>query len=159
MKILPPLLALVLGLSLPAASRAAEVKGATIEGEGGGKQSEESYVEQLKKLIDEITNSSREATDKSKKMTAGVKSWLKEDFSKIGDWEYKQLTIPLTQITSLEKNLNELGADRWDCFWIQNHEGSIHLLFKRPTISYLHKLSQVDFMKLISVGAGGGDAE
>jgi hypothetical protein len=149
---------LALAIFLPTAS-AAEIKGATIEERNTEKKAQETYVEQLKKLIDEITASGKDATDKGKQMTAGAKSWLKDDFKKIGDWEYKQLTIPLTEIAAMEKNLNELGTDRWDCFWIQQHKDSIHLLFKRPSVSYLHKLSTVDFMKLISVGTGGGDAE
>lgn len=150
------LLTFTVFLTLPVAGFSAEVKGATIEEKG--KESEQSYIDQLKKLVDDLTATSREATEKSKQATEEAKNWVKEDFSKIGDWEYKQIKIPLTEIATMEKTLNELGTNRWDCFWIQKHEGDIHLLFKRPAVSYLHKISKIDFMKLLSIGGGGGEA-
>jgi len=152
------LLAIAVFLAPPASGPTAEVPGATIEPKEKTPPAEPSYVEQVKKLIDEITVSGREATEKGRKATAEAKDWLKKDFSRIGDWEYKQLTVPMKEIATLEKRLNELGAERWDCFWIQKHEGQLHLLFKRPAISYLHKASQIDFMKLLSIG-GGDDAQ
>ena len=112
-----------------------------------------SYVEQLKVLLDKITSESRSASDKGRQVAEETGKWFKTDFQKIGDWEYKQLTLSRSELPDIEKRLNELGADRWNCFWIAENGESLHLLFKRPAVSYLHKLSQIDFMQLLSVGS------
>ncbi len=147
---------------------AAEVRGATITDERTEqalKKSEESYIEQLKRLVDELTKKAEEAgtkgkelTDKGKKAAEDTKNWLKEDFGKIGDWEYTQAKVKLAEIDTMSEKLNELGKERWECFWIQEHNGTVHLLFKRPAMSYLRKLSQIDFLKAVSTMTGGGDA-
>lgn len=164
------LFALLLGISLlgSTSGNAAEVRGATITDERTEKalkQSEESYIEQLKRLVDELTKKAEEAgtkgkelTDKGKKAAEDTKNWLKEDFGKIGDWEYTQAKVQLAEIGKMSEKLNELGKERWECFWIQEHNGTVHLLFKRPAVSYLRKLSQIDFLKAISTMAGGGDS-
>ena len=115
---------------------------------------ETSYIQQLKDLIDSLTSQSKEAGEKGKTITKETGHWIKEDFKKIGDWEYKQITLELSELTTLEETLNEAGADRWNCFWVQQHGQTLHLLLKRPAISYLHKLSQIDFIRMLSIGAG-----
>lgn len=150
-------------LALAVESPAAEIKGATpdlrpptAETAETAETNEVSYVEQLKALIEQLTSESRNATAKGKKMATETGSWFKTDFQKIGDWEYKQVVLPLAEIATMEKRLNELGADRWNCFWVQTQGETLHLLCKRPAVSYLHKLSQIDFMRLLSLGTDGG---
>lgn len=163
----------LLGLSLigsPSTSGAAEVRGAIIADERTEKavkdaeKDDEGYIEQLKRLVDELTKQAegagkkgKEMTEKGKKAAEDTKMWLKKDFGKIGDWEYTQAKVAVAEIGELDEKLNELGAERWECFWIFESKGSIHLMFKRPAVSYLRKLSQIDFMKAISTMTGGGD--
>ena len=113
-----------------------------------------SYLQQLKVLIDKLAAQGKDATDKGKEVTKETGNWLKSDFQKIGDWEYKQLTLNLSELATLEKHLNELGSDRWNCFWVHQQGQSLHLLLKRPAVSYLHKLSLIDFMRMIPTGSG-----
>lgn len=142
-------------LALAVTSSAADIKGATPDLRPPlAETNEVGYLEQLKALLDQLTSESRNATTKGKQMAENTGNWFKTDFQKIGDWEYKQVTLNLTELARLEKTLNELGADRWNCFWVQQHGQSLHLLFKRPAVSYLHKLSQIDFMRMLSIGAG-----
>ncbi|MGB0578866.1 MAG: hypothetical protein ACPGVU_04105 [Limisphaerales bacterium] len=150
-KVIPIIAGICLLFAAPA--DAADKKSATKE---KTEESEESYYEQLKKLIDDLTDSGKEATDKSKQMSEEAKQWVKDDFGKIGDWEYKQIVIHLNELPSMAKRLNELGKDRWDCFWVHQQGQDIHLLCKRPAISYLQKIGRVDIMKLIPLG---GDKE
>lgn len=159
----------VLFLSLAASAPAAETKGvvpdtkpADINADAAEpKTTEQSYVDQLKALLDEWTNKSKELGTKGMTVTAETKNWLKTDFQKIGDWQYKQVAIPHNDIATLESVLNKLGAERWECFFIQPDPRHLHVLLKRPAVSYLHKLSQVDFLRLLSSGgeAAGAAAE
>jgi hypothetical protein len=141
---------------------AADIQGATPDlhpPSAAANTNEISYLEQLKTLLDQLTSESKSATAKGKKLAEDTGSWFKTDFQKIGDWEYKQVSLPLAEISSLEDRLNALGTERWNCFWVQPAGTNLHLLFKRPAVSYLHKLSQIDFMRLLSVGAGADSAE
>jgi hypothetical protein len=152
------LLLLVLALASPGSLFAVEIVGAIDPNpakaavEKKPPATDESYFEQIKKLLEEWTASTKELGSKGKAMSAQTKDWLKSDFQKIGDWNYKQVTVALSEIKTLEKVLNEHGANRWECFFVEPLGGEIHLLFKRPSVSYLHKLSQVDFLRLISSG-------
>ncbi len=125
---------------------AAETPGTTV---GSGKPpsdkalAEESYLEQAKRLLEALTS-------KSKEITVESKEWLKEDFKRIGDWEYKQEALLATKIKGMSALLNKNGAERWDCFWIQKEEGMIHLFFKRPAISYSQKVLTADLLKLLN---------
>lgn len=152
------LILLVLVLVSPRSVCAAEIVGAfdpSPAAAGVEKKTsatDESYIEQIKKLLEEWTNSSKKLGSKGKAVGAQTKNWLKTDFKKIGDWKYKQVAVPLAEIANLEKVLNEHGAERWECFFVQPQGREIHLLFKRPSVSYLHKLSQVDFLRMLSSG-------
>ena len=64
---------------------------------------ETSYIQQLKDLIDSLTSQSKEAGEKGKTITKETGHWIKEDFKKIGDWEYKQIKLELSELTTLEK--------------------------------------------------------
>lgn len=155
MKTFAQILTMALFIALPATGMGADVKGTQTEKQVQEKTGEESYLDQLKRLIDELTASGEDTTETGKQLAQGAKIWLKEDLKKIGDWEYKQLTIQLTEIDKMEEQLNTLGTDRWNCFWVQAHRNKLHLLFKRPAVSYLHKIANIDILKLISAGAGG----
>ena len=151
-------LCLLLATSVDATDKAETKKPAT-EAKTDSKETEEieeSYYEQLKRLLNELIESGEEATEKGKQMSEEAKAWVKEDFSKIGDWEYTQIVIKLKGLPQMSKRLNELGKDRWDCFWVHQQGQEFHLLCKRPAISYLQKLGRVDIMKLISLS---GDKE
>lgn len=150
----------LLGFLTTADLSAADTKGVEpdLRPAEGAVTNEIPYLEQLKALLDKITTESRSATAKGKQLAEETGKWFKTDFQKIGDWEYKQLTLEVSELAGLEKHLNELGDERWNCFWVQQHGQSLHLLFKRPAVSYLHKLSQVDFMQMLSVGGGAASA-
>ncbi|MFT6620423.1 MAG: hypothetical protein ACJASX_003334 [Limisphaerales bacterium] len=152
------LILLVLMLLAPGSVCAAEIVGAfdpspaDVAVEKKTSAADESYFEQIKKLLEEWTDSTKKLGSKSKAVSEQTKNWLQTDFKKIGDWNYKQVAVPLEEIANLEKVLNEHGAERWECFFVQPQGREIHLLFKRPSVSYLHKLSQVDFLRMLSSG-------
>jgi hypothetical protein len=81
-----------------------------------------SYWEQIKKKFEE-------AKSDDKELSKQAKEWIEEDIKKIGDWEYKVLNIKHDDIDKLEQKLNELGNERWECFWMEKKEKEFLLFF------------------------------
>jgi hypothetical protein len=81
-----------------------------------------------------------------------VYEWAKLDLSKIGDWEYRVESIGLSSSTVVQNRLNELGASRWECIWIDYTGEKPLFVFKRPARSYLQNLSLSQLMKLVPRG-------
>jgi hypothetical protein len=106
-----------------------------------------SYWEQIKKKFEE-------AKSDDKELSKQAKEWIEEDIKKIGDWEYKVLNIKHDDIDKLEQKLNELGNERWECFWMEKKEKEFLLFFKRPKLSYLQKIPQGQLFKLLNPADG-----
>lgn len=92
---------------------------------------------------DEITNKATETfnttKDRVEKTAPEIVEWTEEDLRKIGAWEYHQFEAKFAETSPeqiLEK-LNELGADRWECFWVQDIEDGVRFYLKRSKRSYL----------------------
>ena len=99
------------------------------------------------------------AKETGEQVPKDVYAWVKEDFGKIGDWEYHVVELSLADPKALEAKLNELGAERWECIWIQATDGGPRFVFKRPAKSYLKNVPVSQLMKLVPVPGSGGEAE
>lgn len=73
--------------------------------------------------------------------------WLQDDLKNINAIEYK--ILPKAS-GNLQETLNELGAQRWDCFAVDDN--SFYL--KRKSKSYLRHVPVKDLLKLLPTGAG-----
>ncbi len=80
--------------------------------------------------------------------------WVSEDVGKIGTWQYRVVKV---EVAKVEAKLNEMGAQRWECFSV-NWEGMPTLVFKRRHRSYLQQLPAKDLLKLIPMLQGGDDS-
>ena len=103
---------------------------------------ETSYWEIIKGKIEELKSENLEKSEKAK-------NWIEEDIKRIGDWEYKVIKMKSSNIEEIEKNLNELGTDRWECFWVEKRKKEMVFYFKKPKISYLQKIPKGDLLKMI----------
>ena len=74
----------------------------------------------------------------------------------IGSWKYKIVTLPSGATERIEKELNELGEDRWECFHILVRGPEMQLFLKKKSRSYLQAIPVGDALKLLT-GMGGGD--
>ncbi len=101
-----------------------------------------SYWDKIKKKFEDVKSDDKELSEKAKE-------WIKEDIKKIGDWEYKAVNIKYESIDELENKLNELGNERWECFWVDKKEKVGVFIFKRPKISYLQKIPKGDLFKML----------
>ena len=63
--------------------------------------------------------------------------WAKEDLERYGDWEYRVVTLAELEAGALEEELNELGQERWEVFWVERTDQGLNLFLKRPSVSYL----------------------
>jgi len=78
-----------------------------------------------------------------------VKEWVKKDIKKAGTWEYKIVTTKLNDLQMLEMELNKLGQNRWECFWVERQEDKIIMFFKRSQISYIRSIPAKEMLKLV----------
>lgn len=83
---------------------------------------------------------------KAKGMTTAnsTSEWLSSDWKNMESWEYKVVSNPPTEATELESQLNQLGADGWECIDIRDNR----LVFKKQRESYLRRLPFKDLLKL-----------
>ena len=81
--------------------------------------------------------------------------WASEDLKNIGDWEYKIIELSGLSATELEDELNALGEERWQVFWVkENSNDKMQIMLKRPTVSYLSKLPLSSLGKMMMNGEG-----
>ena len=97
--------------------------------------------------------------DAGEQVPKDVYVWVKQDFGKIGDWEYLVTDLPLSDTDAVQKRLNELGSERWECIWIHTSGKRTSFIFKRPTQGYLRNIPLSQLMKLIPVGGSDSTAE
>ncbi len=78
--------------------------------------------------------------------------WAREDLQRAGDWEYRVVVIPSAEDTALELELNQLGEERWEAFWVRDTQRGLTVLLKRPARSYLRLVPFSDISRAIAPG-------
>ena len=132
---------------------------------GEEESSEKTYSEKLKEAYAEKLKKSKELYDKGvkaasdkyaetfeegKDLSGKSKEWLLKDLKNIGDWEYKVETFNLKNPKDLEIRLNQLGADRWQCFWVEGTKDGKTFYFKRTKLSYLSKIPTGALLRIMA---------
>jgi hypothetical protein len=110
-------------------------------------------------LWDEVEHLYGQARDTGEQVPGDVYDWLKEDLNQIGDWEYRVVEIPSSERTLAETELNDLGKERWECFWVEARGSRTRFYLKRPSRSYLRNLPLSDLMKVVPTPDAGGGGE
>jgi hypothetical protein len=126
---------------------------------------EKSYTERLKEAYDEKVKAGKELYDEGvkgakekysetfdggKKLTEESKAWLAKDIENIGDWEYKVVSYGPKDFKALEKDLNKLGKERWQCFWVEASGKEKVFYFKRTKLSYLSKIPTGALLRIMA---------
>jgi len=110
--------------------------------------------------IDEKGNETQEKSENNgnseedKNLTKDTVDWLKKDVKNIGAWEYKVVRLDIDELSKIEEQLNLLGQEKWQCFWIKEDGDKAIMFFKRAKLSYLKSLPLKDLLKLISLSSG-----
>ena len=127
--------------------------------------SEKTYSEKLKDAYTEKLKKSKELYDKGvkvasekyaetfedgKDLSGKSKEWLLKDLQNIGDWEYKIESFDLKNLKDLEIRLNQLGTERWQCFWVEESAQGKAFYFKRTKLSYLSKIPTGALLRIMA---------
>ena len=75
--------------------------------------------------------------------------WVSEDWNRMGAWEYKVVVLESMSAAEMEGKLNELGAQRWECFHVIPTGEWQTLYFKKLARSYLKNVPLKDMLKMI----------
>ena len=118
-----------------------------------GEEEEGSFLDRGKKLLGEKVESGKKLLGEKVKANQDIKSqakeWVKGDVENIGDWEYKIVAFADKAHPELEKELNQLGKSRWQCFWVESTEKNKVFYFKRSKISYIQKMPAGELLEII----------
>ena len=129
--------------------------------EGGAEADPEEGVGLVdgRELASEVGDTIEELYEKAKETGRPVAEdaieWTKEDVERIGDWQYRILLLPETADAELESQLNELGTERWEVFWVERRQEGLRLFLKRPARSYLKAVTEAEPWRLVPSDSGG----
>ena len=113
-----------------------------------GRDAPDVLPSEVGEIVQQLYDRARDAGDE---VPADVVEWAREDVGRIGDWEYRVLR--LRDDETLEAELNALGAERWEVFWIRPAEAGFRLFLKRSARSYL-RLVPLGELGRLAPGAG-----
>ena len=91
-----------------------------------------------------------ETLEDGKNLSGKSKEWLLKDLQNIGDWEYKIEEFSSKKNKDLEIRLNQLGVERWQCFWVERVEDKKLFYFKRTKRSYLSKIPTGALLRIMA---------
>ena len=104
----------------------------------------EQALEELQRLVEETRERAPEE----------AVEWAREDLERYGDWEYRVIALVELDADELEAELNELGQERWEVFWVERTDQGLSLLLKRPAVSYLRAVPFSEIGRVIPGGEG-----
>lgn len=118
------------------------------------KAEEKTYSEKLKEVYEKGLKGAKdkyaETVGDGKELTGKSKEWVLKDIENIGDWEYKVEAYGAEQAKDMEKKLNELGKERWQCFWVESSKKEKVFYFKRTKMSYLSKVPTGAILRIMT---------
>ena len=118
------------------------------------KADDKSYSEKLKEVYEKGLKGAKEkyaeTVGDGKELTGKSKEWLLKDIENIGDWEYKVESYDSEQAKEIEKKLNVLGKERWQCFWVESNKKQKTFYFKRTKLSYLSKIPTGAILRIMT---------
>ncbi len=112
--------------------------------EEAGKGDEGTWAE----VREAYAKAKRKAMEMGESVPDRVPDWVVEDLKNVGDWEYR---VVEAQRDELEATLNDLGAERWECFAVEGGGKKVQLVFKRRKRSRLRELQDLSPDDLLTV--------
>lgn len=116
---------------------------AACSGEEGQPSNTEQALDELQRFVDEARAMAPD----------NPVQWAREDLERYGDWEYRIVAVVDADAGALETELNELGTERWEVYWIERTDAGLRLFLKRPAISYLRAIPFSEVGRAIPNGA------
>jgi len=74
---------------------------------------------------------------------------IQGDVENVGDWEYRVVLLADLSAESIESELNALGDERWEVFWVEPAGREIRFFLKRPAVSYLSRVPLSTLLRML----------
>ena len=103
-------------------------------------------------LLDRIQELYETARNAGDDVPSDAYEWAKSDLQRIGDWEYRIVRLDAGSDVAVLERLNELGAERWEVFWLERDGDWLRVFLKRHSRSYLRLLPLSDLGRLVPTG-------
>ena len=75
--------------------------------------------------------------------------WAQEDLENLGDWEYRIVTIDAEDDAAIEAELNALGNERWEVYWVDDSHDGARFFLKRSAPSYLSRVPVATMLRAL----------
>lgn len=75
---------------------------------------------------------------------------VQEDIENLGDWEYRIITLESASPELVAAELNTLGDERWEVFWVESSQNEMRFYLKRPAVSYLSRVPLSTLLRALS---------
>ena len=100
-----------------------------------------------------VNDAYKSLSDNGMTTAKNAKDWVAEDWNSINAWEYKVVSVNMTELSDnpniLEETLNANGKLRWECFHVSDNSGTTRFYMKRHKKSFLKNVPLKDMLKLI----------
>lgn len=106
-------------------------------------------------IIKDIQAMYEKAKRSGEQVPESVYEWTKEDLKKMNDWEYKVVAVKKSDMPEVETALNELGKERWQCFWVDKKKDHVVFYFHRRARSYLKTLPFREILRILPLEDAG----
>ena len=112
-------------------------------------QASSSTKETAAATADWFNNAYEQAKESGETTAANTRDWLIEDVKKMGSWEYKTIVVKSAESNTALARLNELGAKRWECFWVDKQGDQTTFYLKKAGRSFLRQLPARELLHLL----------
>lgn len=102
-------------------------------------------LDELSKAYESLAGLLDEGSDEAVERVQG-------DIENLGDWEYRIVELEDAGTEALEADLNALGNERWETFWVESTRDGIRFYLKRPSVSYLSRVPLSTLLRMLATG-------
>ena len=122
-------------------------------------QSVESSEATAEQSAEWISEQFQRAKSTGETTATSARDWVAQDIQRMGSWQYTSVSFPSsTSPQDITKQLNELGAKRWECMLVDSGATQKTFYFKRTERSYLKQIPARDLLKLVPMLGGSEEA-
>jgi hypothetical protein len=106
------------------------------EEESATPSSSENYGAQVKALYEKAKGAGEQVPD-------DILEWAKADVKRIGTWDYKIISFSSDSDEEILSELQDLGKQRWECFWVETTPDGKRFYMKKAFRSYIQTAGKV----------------